>query len=141
MKPGILVSISAALGFVLGGCQNNQPIYGKWEGSRDWKSIRATTEEMSRAFASVVLIIKADGSFQVIDGGMPFDGIWSRSGDKVNLNVTSVLGRPLEMQGEPIKQQATFSLRFDGEKMHFRNGLESIDIPLKKIATTGLPGS
>lgn len=141
MKPGIVVSISAALGIFLGGCQNNQAIYGTWTGGRDSKQYQTTSEEIAKALASVEVQIKPSGSFTVIDGGIPFEGAWTRSGDKINLRVTSVLGRALEMQGDPVKAQAVFSLRFDGTNLLFRNGTEWQEVILKKTATTGTPGS
>ncbi|HLO97396.1 MAG TPA: hypothetical protein VK171_02270 [Fimbriimonas sp.] len=136
-----MVSISAALGIFLGGCQNNQPIYGTWVGGRDWKQIPSTSEEISKALASVEVQIRPAGSFTVIDGGIPFEGTWARSGDKINLRVTTVLGRALEMQGDPVKAQAVFSVRFDGKNLLFRNGTEWQEVILKKTATTGAPSS
>lgn len=112
----------------------DQNLYGKWEGDRDWKRINAATEEAARAFAAVNLTLKADRSFLLQDGGIPFEGSWIQSGETIELRVETILNRPLEQQQESTKKQAEFKVRYKDGKLYFKSPADSNEIELKKKA-------
>ena len=93
-----------------------------------------TDERVARALAAVNLDLKADGTFLLTDGGMPFEGNWTASGDTVNLKVTMFMNRNLERQSEDVQKQAIFSVRKEKGQLIFSRGTSSETIVLKKKA-------
>lgn len=132
MKAGIIVSISLGCALILAGCSRNADLYGKWEGDRDWKSLKLDSEAVARAVAAVNLDLKTDDTFVLIDGGVPFEGNWTQSGNEIRLDVVKILNRPLESQSDEVKKASAFSVRFDKGKLFYKSPSDSGEIELEK---------
>jgi hypothetical protein len=117
---------------MLAGCQSNESLYGKWSGSRDWKKVGAANELVARAVSAVDLTLKSDRTFELTDGGMPYEGEWSRSGDQIYLNVTMILNKRLDLESEQVKQAAQFELKVVGDTLKFKQALAEEVVELKK---------
>lgn len=104
---------------------------GYWEGDRDWRMMGGT-EAVARAVAAVNLDIRGDGTFTLWDGGVDFTGDWVASGNKIDLQVMTILNRPLEQQGEATKKAAVFSIRYENKAMFFKSIADTKEIELKK---------
>ena len=137
MKAGIVISISAACLFLvatLGGlaCGPDRNLIGHWEGNRDWHKMDGITEEASRAFAAVNLDFRSDGTFLVVDGGVPFEGSWSQSGVNLDLRTETVMNKPLTQQPDAVQKQTAFTIRYQNGHLFFRTMADLVDIELKK---------
>jgi hypothetical protein len=105
---------------------------GYWEGDRDWKQMGSASEAVARAVAAINLNLKADGTFVLQDGGIDFSGEWVASGNKIDLQVMTILNRPLAQQGEETKKAAVFSVRYENKAMFFKSIADAKEIELKK---------
>jgi hypothetical protein len=120
LSGGIGRSISFAVVILLVGCQQNESLYGTWQGDRDWKTINTTNEAAARALAAVDLVIKADGTFLLTDGGMPFGGKWRRSGDSIELIVETFMNADILKQTKDVQDAASFEVELQGDKLRYR---------------------
>ena len=132
MKAGIVVSISLGCALILAGCSRNSDLYGKWEGDRDWKALKLDSEAVARAVAAVNLDLKTDDTFVLIDGGVPFEGNWTQSGNDIHLEVVKILNRPLEGQSDQVKKASTFALRLEKGRLYYKSPTDTNEIELEK---------
>jgi len=59
-------------------------------------------DPVANTFRRVEVIIKSDGTFLAQEGGIPFSGTVSFSGDTANLKTTRVLDRPTDLVTKAI---------------------------------------
>ena len=131
MKAAIPISISFAL---LAGCGSGTKVVGKWEGSRDWKAISTQNEEVSRALAGVILELKANKTFLLQDGGIPFEGTYVLSGFEVRFDVLRIMNRPVGIQPESTQKAASFTAEVKDGKILFRAAGEKEPVVLESKA-------
>lgn len=105
---------------------------GYWEGDRDWRMMGNPNESFARTLAWINIELKSDGTFVLKDGGVPYTGEWVSSGNQIDLQVMTVLNRPLEKQGEATKKAAVFSIRYENKAMFFKSIADTKEIELKK---------
>lgn len=85
------MSISAAL-LTLFGCSSAPLPVGTFRGEHNIAVNPGTDPVVARQLRRVVLTLTEDGKVNLEDGGLPIEGLASRQGDKVGIEVLAVSG-------------------------------------------------
>lgn len=120
MRAAILASISAVL--LLAGCGKPLPT-GTFRGERDLEARPGADPVVVAQARRVVLKIEATGKADLEDGGFPWEGRVSRSGDTLVFEVDAVNGINIAKQPPDIPREFKFevlganALSFDGVRL------------------------
>lgn len=130
-------ALTLLVGGLLSGCAGpDRRLVGEWRGSRPSTGMQSPDDRLVRNITAVKLKLQRDGRFLLTDGGFPYEGQWSRSGDALDLKVITVLNQPLAKQGSMMKRAADFNAIVAGESLKLvdPNGIE---ITLRHVGTEG----
>ncbi len=103
-------------------------------GSRPLAPNAALDPVLARNLAGMRLTLKRDGTFLLADGGMPpFGGTWVRDGERLRLDVTTILGRPIAAQPEDTRRAAgAYTARVARDGLILRD-LDGAEIRLGRV--------
>jgi hypothetical protein len=136
VKAGIGISISvgiiAVLVLLARSPRNDQKLVGFWQGDRDWKELHLDNESVARSLSAIDLTLKLDGSFLLKDGQVPFTGPWIQRDKAIELQVETIMNKPIEQQPDSVKSNVGYMLRVDGAKLFFKKQGDDLEIELKK---------
>ena len=94
---------------ILNGClgcgtSNSYAYIGKWVGHRNRTPQPNMDPQAVEEAYRITLTVQSGGHFTLIDAGMPKEGDFHLDGDHLVLNITSILGRPMERQPEDVQK-------------------------------------
>lgn len=134
------ISFGLALGLVVCagiGCGADPALAGKWEGTRDWKRLGLADDRIAIEVSRLQITLEEGGKFLMNDGGIAYEGKWSRTGNDIPLEVNVVMNRKLDRQSTAVKNLAE-SMRIkvgnNGELTFFDAGQSSNGVILKRVS-------
>jgi hypothetical protein len=136
LSGGIVKSISFGLLLFTAGCQQNDTLFGMWQGDRDWKRVDGVSESVARALSAVNLNLKPNGVFELTDAGLPITGQWVRSGNSVTLTPQTFMNTSLGKQSEEVQKALRFEVNIVGDNLEYRLDNEKTPVRLKKAKTS-----
>jgi hypothetical protein len=89
-----------AFAALLPGCGSSYAFSGVWVGRRDLGNPKGVDPAVVNTVAMVHLEVRPNGTFELLEGGMPKSGTWRSDGEKAYLRVTHFMGRPIKDEGE-----------------------------------------
>lgn len=102
-----LLILSVGVFFV--GCGAAGLPAGTYVGKREYTAKQGEDIALLGTMARVKLTIRANGTFLLVDGGVPMEGHVRTSGDQTILGVETLIGRPLpdgENRDVPVSHEA-----------------------------------
>ncbi len=82
----------------------------------------------------MILELKADKTFLLQDGGIPFEGTYVLSGVEIRFDVLRIMNRPVGVQPESTQKAASFTALVKDGKILFRASGEKEPVVLEPKA-------
>ncbi len=92
-------------------------------------------EEVAKALAGVILELRANQTFLLQDGGIPFEGTYVVSGQEIRFDVLEIMNRPVGVQPESTQKAAAFTAEVKEGKIYFRSSGEKESVVLEPKAS------
>lgn len=120
MRAAITLSISVGLlGLVVLVACNGAPLpVGKFKGEHHLDTQPGGDPVVVAQLKRVILEIDEDGKAKLEDGGFPYDGQMSRSGDTLNFEVLAASGVNIGKQPDNVPRNLEFKVQKDGNILY-----------------------
>ncbi|HMS54483.1 MAG TPA: hypothetical protein PKA27_03705 [Fimbriimonadaceae bacterium] len=115
------------------GCGTPFPYQGHWRGSRNIPSPDEASRDIAYQLGKVDLVVKPNGMFDLVEGGLPKSGRTRVENGVLKLIVTHVVDQPLP----PEREQVIEVRASDKDTVVFTDkaGIDPNPVTLKRIAT------
>ncbi|RYG23720.1 hypothetical protein EON82_13145 [bacterium] len=117
MRAAIGVSISAAL-LCLFACGGGPLPTGTFRGEHSLEVKPGTDPVIANQLRRVVVTIAEDGKATIENGGLPMEGLASRRGDTLAIEVLAVSGINIEKQPPEVPRRLELKIEFE-DKLRF----------------------
>ena len=131
MRATIPASISVAL-LLLSGCGGAPPPPGVYRGERPLTTAPGTDPVVAAQMRRIVLTIGDGGKTTLEDGGIPWEGLLTRHGDRLDFEVLAVAGVNVAKQAADLPRRLELRVLDDG-------ALEYANVRLRKTPSPSLP--
>jgi len=124
-----IMAMTALVALVLSGCANRGDWAGEWRGTRPIVDSPGTDPLISKSLASVTLIIKKDGHFDLTEETFGKSGSSTLGSDTGTLVIDTILGRRpanLGPNGQKMAGERTIKLQKDGTMLYLRPDSEPV---------------
>jgi hypothetical protein len=101
----MIAAVASSAGFMGCGPSHSFQYVGQWEAHRELPKQAGVDPEIAYQASRVVLTIKSDGTFDLVDAGYPHGGNFEVDGDHAVLTITSVMGQPMDRQDAATQAQ------------------------------------
>ena len=71
---------------------------GDWRGFRDIKALPGEDPTILRQLSKLDLTVRPNGTFELVESGMPYEGKSRESGGTLYLRIETVMGKPVESE-------------------------------------------
>ena len=133
---GKIISSAVVFSILLTGCGPRFDWAGTWMGMRDLPPDANNPAPILHTLSRVNLEMRINGTFSLIEGGVPREGEWSATGTEATLIIKRVMDRPVDRIGsgaerltQPIKLKAE-----DHDSINYDNpaSIDGKDVLLKR---------
>ena len=127
-----IISAGAVIAVAMSGCSPSYNWVGDWSGKRDTSAYEGVTPGVAHTLATIKLTINPNGTFTILEGGIPKEGDYVSSGGKLILKPTRIMDRPVEALGEVgAKMKTEMELEaISTDKVLFRSGSDPQSEPV-----------
>jgi len=135
----IATSLLGTLCFFALGCGsgNQFNFQGNWLGHRQVNAQPGANSALLNTVSEVKLSIKDNGTFTLVDAGIPKNGDFHQDGDKGSLVITSIMNEPISQQPADV-QASNVSINLTPQKngsilLFDPKGFDSAGITLSRV--------
>lgn len=137
---GIAKIIAAALTLALcSACGESFRFVGRWEGNRKLEVPKGSTREVAHLMGKVELSVHGNGTFDLLESGLPKRGRYRIQNNVLFLKITHILDRPVEDMGSSTvaMNQDLVARPVGPDQISFADpaGFDTNPVTLKRVAT------
>ena len=111
------LGLIALVALLASSCGSSFPWPGHWVGQRNLPLPEGGDPGILATIGKVDLILKENGRFELLEGGLPKSGTFRTEGNRAFLKITHFMDRPIEQQGDAamkMNQEIELSAQKDG---------------------------